>query len=204
MQACCFSLLRRHHHRNEPDAHAETATDARSCVRVVLWGRSRSFSLALSSYLPRPAQKRLNKNARLAHAHRIVQIIQCIARPLSTALGLFWRWDVLMGLGSIRVRAVGSARVRAAKQEAVVWVDCLQQVQVLQVLPLPTPQITLSVCSYALEGPGLGVGVGVGVGSLASMDFALAPVPVPVPVPVPSPPPAVATVAAVAAAAVGG
>lgn len=91
--------------------------------------------------------------------------------PLATALSLLW--EMLTGFGSVRVRAIGSARVRAAKQEVTVWVDCLQKVQVLF---RPVPQITESVCSYALEKGSMGMGVGSLLEeALASMDFTLHP-----------------------------
>ena len=87
--------------------------------------------------------------------------------PLSTALAMLW--ELLTGWGRIQVRAIGTTRVRAARNEVAVFVDCLQEVRVL----LHTiPQITRSVCAYtyAVEGADGGVGSWLEEG-LASMDF---------------------------------
>lgn len=92
--------------------------------------------------------------------------------PLPTAVAMLW--DLITGLGRLQVRAMGTARVRAARSEVEVYVDCLQEVRVLL---HAIPQITRSECVYALGAPAGADGF-VGVGSwleegLASMDFCI-------------------------------
>lgn len=87
--------------------------------------------------------------------------------PLTTALAMLW--ELLTGCGRIQVRAIGTTRVRAARNEVAIFVNCLEEVRVL----LHTvPQITRSVCAYtyAVEGVDGGVGSWLEEG-LASMDF---------------------------------
>ncbi len=126
------------------------------------------YGPAFGTVTPRTSHRVPRRDAFLLDSH--VSLPQL---PLSTALHFLW--ELVTGLGSVRVRAMGFARVRAARQEVTVWVDCLQEVAVV---PLPVPQITKSVCTYALEAGGGGGGGMMGVGAwleegLVSMDFGL-------------------------------